>query len=377
MEKSTDIKDDHLRLDLADSLRLSGESTRMPFFGRRRSGNTWVVSLFVVVQLVAFVATMLINDCPRRSAGHCVLRSLGRFSFQPLHENPLLGPSSSTLLKIGALQRARVIHMHQRWRLLIFPWLNAGFIHLVVNLFSTVLFGIHLEQEFGPLRTGIIYLLSAFLGSVVSAIFVQHTPAVGSSCALFGLLGATLAGLIRNWKIYDNKLIALVTLASAIMANLFIGLLPYLDNFSNIGGFLIGILLGFALLYNPQLSQLERQKGIFDYDAKASVKLRQKLDKPVSRIVALLCVIAILAGALVAFFHEMDASRYCSFCHYVDCVPTKFWSCNEKATPCQTVVSDGSLTLTCMATNEFRSFPYANISQTSIRDLCRQICSTP
>lgn len=57
-------------------------------------------------------------------------------------------------------------------------------------------------------RTGIIYLLSAFLGSVVSALFVQNAPAVGSSGALFGLLGATLAGLIRNRKIYDNKVVS-------------------------------------------------------------------------------------------------------------------------------------------------------------------------
>ncbi|XP_039138991.1 RHOMBOID-like protein 8 [Dioscorea cayenensis subsp. rotundata] len=376
MGKSSAIDGDHLRFDLADSLRHSGDSTRMPFFGRRRSGNTWVVSLFLVVQLVVFVSTMLINDCPHRSSGDCLLRSLGRFSFQPLHENPLLGPSASTLVKMGAIQRSRVIQLHQRWRLLIFPWLNAGVIHLVLNLLSTLLFGIHLEQEFGPLRTGIIYLLSAFLGSVVSALFVQNAPAVGSSGALFGLLGATLAGLIRNRKIYDNKLIAVVTLASAFMANFFIGLLPYVDNFSNIGGFLTGIFLGYALLYNPQLSQLERQKGIFDYDSKSSVKLKQKLDKPALRIVALLCFIAIFSGVMVVFFYGIDASSYCCFCHYIDCVPTKFWSCNEKATLCQAVVSDRKLTLTCMATAEFRSFPFTNISPTKIKDLCRLICST-
>ena len=54
-------------------------------------------------------------------------------------------------------------------------------------------------------RAAIIYLLSALMGSVTSAVFVQHIPAVGSSGALFGLLGAMLAGLIRNWKIYIAK----------------------------------------------------------------------------------------------------------------------------------------------------------------------------
>lgn len=69
--------------------------------------------------------------------------------------------------------------------------------------------------------------------------------------------------------------------------NFSVGLVPRVDNFGNIGGFLSGILLGFALLFNPQLSQLERKKGLFDYDLNRTIKLRQKLDKPASRIVAL------------------------------------------------------------------------------------------
>lgn len=52
-----------------------------------------------------------------------------------------------------------------------------------------------------------IYLLSAFLGSVVSSIFVQNVPVAGSSAALFGFLGATISGLILNWQIYANKVV--------------------------------------------------------------------------------------------------------------------------------------------------------------------------
>lgn len=64
---------------------------------RRKKDNTWIISLFVVLHLVVFAATMVINDCPSNSShGHCVLRAIGRFSFQPLTENPLLGPSSAT-----------------------------------------------------------------------------------------------------------------------------------------------------------------------------------------------------------------------------------------------------------------------------------------
>lgn len=70
--------------------------------------------------------------------------------------------------------------------------------------------------------------------------------------------------------------------------NFCIGLLPLADNFSSIGGFLSGILLGVVVLFNPQLSIMERKKGLFDYDLNKSVKLKQKLDKPILRIIALL-----------------------------------------------------------------------------------------
>lgn len=60
----------------------------------------------------------------------------------------------------------------------------------------------------------IIYLLSALMGSLTSSVFVKRNPAVGSSGALFGLLGAMLAGLIRNWKIYIAKVSQLLITCS-------------------------------------------------------------------------------------------------------------------------------------------------------------------
>ncbi|XP_008783511.1 RHOMBOID-like protein 8 [Phoenix dactylifera] len=367
------VAKEHLGLEMAAPA--DSATQRLPFFGRRRSENTWVVSLFVVVHLVAFFVTMFVNDCPGRSGGDCALRPLGRFSFQPFFENPLLGPSSSTLVKVGALQRTFAIQRHEKWRLVTCPWLHAGVIHLILDLLSTIFLGVHLQQDFGPVRTGVIYLLSAFLGSVVSSIFVQHVPVAGSSAALFGFLGATLSGLIRNWQTYANKVTAIAVLLFVASMNFSVGLLPRVDNFGNIGGFLSGILLGFALLFNPQLSQLERKKGLFDYDLNRTVKLRQKLDKPALRIVALVFFFAILAGGLAAAFHGVNASEHCGWCHYINCVPTKMWSCNEQAVPCEEMVSNGRLTLTCMRGDKFRTYPFANISQERIGDLCSLICS--
>ncbi|KAE8729472.1 Detected protein of confused Function [Hibiscus syriacus] len=62
----------------------------------------WLIPAFVLANVVLFLISMFINNCPKNS-GSCVARFLGRFSFQPMKENPLLGPSASTLEKMGAL----------------------------------------------------------------------------------------------------------------------------------------------------------------------------------------------------------------------------------------------------------------------------------
>lgn len=66
----------------------------------------WLVPTFVVANIIVFVVTMYVNDCPYNSfQGTCVASFLGRFSFQPLKENPLFGPSSSTfVLLLSSLQ---------------------------------------------------------------------------------------------------------------------------------------------------------------------------------------------------------------------------------------------------------------------------------
>nr|ALN97004.1 hypothetical protein [Populus tomentosa] len=218
----------------------------------------WLVPLFVVANVAVFIAVMYVNDCPSNS-GSCVARSLGRFYFQPLKENPLLGPSSSTLEKMGALDVNRVVHKHQSWRLISCIWLHAGVFHVLANMLSLLFIGIRLEQEFGFLRVGLVYVISGYGGSLLSALFIQTGISVGASGALFGLLGGMLSELITNWTIYANKFAALLTLLCIIAVNLAVGLLPHVDNFAHIGGFLSGFFLGFVFLIRPQFKWINQK----------------------------------------------------------------------------------------------------------------------
>ncbi|XP_030532892.1 RHOMBOID-like protein 3 isoform X2 [Rhodamnia argentea] len=170
--------------------------------------TSWLMPMFVVANIAVFVVMMYVNDCPKHHrTGGCVAKFLGRFSFEPLRLNPLFGPSNPTLDKLGALDWEKVVHRHQGWRLVTCIWLHAGVIHVAVNMLCLILIGVRLEQQFGFVRIGIIFLLSGFGGSVLSALFIQHIVTVGASGALFGLLGAMLSELLTNWSLYTNKLL--------------------------------------------------------------------------------------------------------------------------------------------------------------------------
>ncbi|KAL9335764.1 hypothetical protein Peur_072945 [Populus x canadensis] len=291
--------------------------------------TSWLVPMFVVAHVVVFIVVMYINNCPKhlhtRFEGKCVARFLGRFSFEPLKDNPLFGPSSATLERLGALEWTKVVHKHQGWRLISCIWLHAGIIHLLANMLSLVFIGIRLEQQFGFVRIGIVYLLSGFGGSVLSSLFIRNSISVGASGALFGLLGAMLSELITNWSIYTNKTAALFTLLVITAINLAIGILPHVDNFAHIGGFLSGFLLGFVLLPRSQYGWQGRR------NLPSGVGFKSKL-KAYQYALWLVSVALLIVGftvALVMLFKGKNGNDRCHWCHYLNCVPTSRWKCDE------------------------------------------------
>lgn len=309
-------------------------TTSAPYYMENSESQwtSWLVPMIVVANVAMFIVIMFVNNCPSninnnfgRGRRQCVARFLGRLSFQPLQDNPLFGPSSATLQKLGALEWDKVVHAHQGWRLFTCIWLHAGVVHLLANMLSLVFIGIRLEQQFGFVRVGMIYLLSGIGGSVLSCLFIQRSISVGASGALFGLLGAMLSELLTNWSIYTNKAAALVTLIIIIAINLAVGLLPHVDNYAHIGGFMSGFLLGFVLLLRPQFGWLERQH----LPAGGRLKSKFKAYQYVLLLIASILLIVGFTVGLVMLFRGVKANEHCDWCRYLSCLRTSRWSCEN------------------------------------------------
>ncbi|XP_008785581.1 RHOMBOID-like protein 2 [Phoenix dactylifera] len=333
----------------------------------------WLVSVFVVANVVMFLVTMYVNNCPKNSPRPCVASFLGWFAFNSLRENPLFGPSSSTLEKMGALVVTKVVKEHQGWRLITCIWLHAGVIHLLANMLCLLLIGVRLEQEFGFVRIGSLYVMSGFGGSVLSALFIQSRISVGASGALFGLLGGMLSELITNWTIYTNKFTALLTLIFIIAINLAVGLLPFVDNFAHIGGFISGFLLGFVFLIRPQFGWIS-QKNVPPGYHTGSLKRKHKIYQYILWIIAAIFLIVGFIVGLIMLFRGVNANDHCSWCHYLSCVPTSKWSCKSSAI-CFSAQDENGLNLTCQSYGRNLTYFFPSSSETRINELCDQLCS--
>ncbi|KAF8061206.1 hypothetical protein N665_1211s0006 [Sinapis alba] len=261
----------------------------------------WLVPLIFAANFITFATTMYLNDCPSRSDNCLLFDVLGRLSFQPIKENMLLGPSIPTLRRLGALER-KLVEEGEKWRLVSCIWLHGGLLHLLANMISLLCIGMRLEQEFGFLRIGALYVISGLGGSIMSCLTDSRGErvSVGASGALFGLLGAMLSELITNWTIYENKCTSLMTLILIIALNLSVGFLPRVDNSAHCGGFLAGFFLGFVLLLRPQYGYVNPKYIPPGYDVKHK-KSRYKCYQNVFRFTSL----AILLAGFIAGYAKL------------------------------------------------------------------------
>lgn len=155
------------------------------------------------------------------------------------------------VLARGALIPAQVAR-GEAWRLLSSMFLHSGFVHIGLNMLSLYFLGAFAESAFGRGRFFALYMLSGLAGGVAYLYFGGfHTPAVGASGAIFGLLGGILGYSVRqgtfSWR---NPIIRQLLVLLAI--NLYIGFsIPNISITAHLGGLAGGFV--FCWLMAPTL----------------------------------------------------------------------------------------------------------------------------
>jgi membrane associated rhomboid family serine protease len=78
--------------------------------------------------------------------------------------------------------------------LLTCTFLHAGWVHLIVNMVYLGVFGLPVERRLGHVAFGVLYLISALMGSLAYALIdpSAEMPAVGASGAIAGIIASHL-----------------------------------------------------------------------------------------------------------------------------------------------------------------------------------------
>jgi rhomboid protease GluP len=136
----------------------------------------------------------------------------------------------------------------QYWRLVTSMFLHGGLLHLFVNAWALFQLGGLFELLLGSGRMLVVYFLGGIAGSVASVLFT-NAPSVGASGAIFGLMGALIAFLLRRRQdltpVAKSLLGQLVVWAGINIA--FGASTPGIDNAAHLGGCAAGFVLGLIL----------------------------------------------------------------------------------------------------------------------------------
>jgi membrane associated rhomboid family serine protease len=328
----------------------------------------------------------------------CLILSIGvnGWSVEPLTVNPMIGPSAQTLIDVGAKKTSLIVNEGQWYRLFSPMVLHAGIIHFVLNMLALWFIGYAVEMSHGFLTAAILFIIPAIGGTIMSALFLPEYISVGASGGIFGLIGGCIADIVTNWNLLFSKEVnhsegsrfrnvkVLIWLLLDILLNILIGLTPFVDNFTHLGGMVYGFLCGLSKLERLSTAFFGVQKGLLS-----------RLQSSLVRFFGLtLSIICIIITTFVLAKSEGKRIANCPGCRYVSCVPFPFWSdyddkwwyCDD----CDLVEADArhstvtnlysSMTMTCPdGDSEFIDLSGSQISdpiflQKQLPKYCRDYC---
>ncbi|GLB36056.1 putative rhomboid family protein [Lyophyllum shimeji] len=292
----------------------------------------FVVWTLTAVMTGVFIYELIVNS---RAQGTPV-------SMKPV-VNPMLGPSSSALINLGArfppcMKLVEAVppstnfaclsntanpptevcpleeicgfggfhdkDPNQWFRFIVPIFLHAGFVHILLNMFAQLSLSAQIEREMGSGGFLITYFAAGIFGNVLGGNFaLVGLPSIGASGAIFGTVAVTWVDLFAHWKYQYRPVRKLVLMTIELLIGIGIGFIPFVDNFAHLGGFLMGLLVGTT--FYPVISATKRHKFIMWC----------------FRIVAIPLAV-ILFVVLIRNFYTSDPYAACSWCRYLSCFPT-------------------------------------------------------
>ncbi|KAH9837022.1 uncharacterized protein C8Q71DRAFT_756534 [Rhodofomes roseus] len=300
--------------------------------GRGVQRRPYIVWLLTLIMLAVLIYELVVNQ---KAQGTPV-------SFHPT-VNPMLGPSESALINVGARFPACMKNVSSiplttefaclndtanpvteacplenicgfggfhdetpnQWFRFITPvFLHAGIVHFLLNMLAQLTVSAQVEREMGSPFFLVLYMAAGIFGNVLGGNFaLVGVPSVGASGAIFGTTAVAWIDLFAHWRYQYQPGKKLAWMIAELIIGIALGFIPFVDNFAHLGGLLMGLLVGMA--FYPIISPSLRHR---------SIVLGLRLGA-----VALGLVLYIV---LIHNFYTSNPYAACSWCRYLSCIPT-------------------------------------------------------
>eukprot|EP00049_Salpingoeca_infusionum_P006385 m.106125 g.106125 ORF g.106125 m.106125 type:complete len:632 (-) comp13293_c0_seq7:443-2338(-) len=245
----------------------------------------------------------IIGPCCTQMNGTCELVTQDYCSFVSgvWHENATLCSEVSCLESTCGMSMKDPEQPNQWYRFLTSLFLHAGVLHLVFTEAIVSSYGFQVERVCGWFRMAIMYTIAGVGGNVVSAIFSPNFPQVGAGGAAVGIVGIKLVDTLHSWQALESPCKQLFGILITLTIGLFVGTLPYVDNWAHIGGFVFGAVS--AIVFLPYVTF-------------------GKWDRVRKRCLLFFCMPLLVALFLVGFvlFYNIQFTYACLDCDYIQCI---------------------------------------------------------
>ncbi|MDE3153822.1 MAG: rhomboid family intramembrane serine protease [Acidobacteriota bacterium] len=168
----------------------------------------------------------------------------------------ILSPSVRSLFLLGAGGAVPVFGFGRWWTVLSAAWLHASLLHILFNMLWVRELGPPVGEVYGGARAFIIYTIAGICGFLLSSVagvllggmgvpfFMRGAQfTVGASASIFGLLGA----LVHFGRRGGHSMVKREALGYAIALFVFGLVMPGVDNYAHLGGFVGGYLASMVL----------------------------------------------------------------------------------------------------------------------------------
>ncbi|MBX6363173.1 MAG: rhomboid family intramembrane serine protease [Gemmatimonadetes bacterium] len=154
--------------------------------------------------------------------------------------------------------------LRQPWTVLTYMFVHAGILHVLFNMLALFFFGPPLEERWGSREFIKYYLICGLGGAAFSFLFAFHSPVIGASAAVYGVMLAFAMNWpdspIYIWGIFPvaAKWLVLIFVALSLFSG-FGGAADGVAHFAHLGGFAAGfVYLKFGRLRAGAAARLKR-----------------------------------------------------------------------------------------------------------------------